>query len=84
MFRKSPTQHFFIINILIWLTFLLSLRLFQLGDSPQQLQSWCYLGIALLAAQGIAFALRKNILAGMGYLFGVNYLGRFASIMMAG
>ena len=67
MFRKSPTQHFFIINILIWLTFLLSLRLFQLGDSPQQLQSWCYLGIALLAAQGIAFALRKNILAGMGY-----------------
>lgn len=67
MFRKSPTQHLFILNILIWLTFLLSLRLFQLGDSPQQLQSWCYLGIALLAAQGIAFALRKNILAGMGY-----------------
>lgn len=67
LFRKSPTQHFFILNILIWLGFLLSLRLFQLGDSPQQLQSWCYLGIALLAAQGIAFALRKNILAGMGY-----------------
>lgn len=67
MFRKSRTQHFFIINILIWLSFLLSLRLFQLGDSPQQLQSWCYLGIALLAAQGIAFVLRKNILAGMGY-----------------
>lgn len=67
MFRKSRTQHFFIINIIIWLGFLLSLRLFQLGDSPQQLQSWCYLGIALLAAQGIAFALRKNILAGMGY-----------------
>lgn len=67
MFRKSRTQHFFIINIIIWLGFLLSLRLFQLGDSPQQLQSWCYLGIALLAAQGIAFVLRKNILAGIGY-----------------
>lgn len=67
MFRKSRTQHFFILNILIWFGFLLSLRLFQLGDSPQQLQSWSYLGIALLAAQGIAFALRKNILAGMGY-----------------
>lgn len=67
MFRKSRTQHFFILNILIWLGFLLSLRLFQLGDSPQQLQSWCYLGIALLAAQGIAFVLRKNILAGIGY-----------------
>lgn len=67
MFRKSRTQHFFILNILIWLVFLLSLRLFQLGDSPQQLQSWCYLGIALLAAQGIAFVLRKNILAGIGY-----------------
>lgn len=46
---------------------MLSLRLFQLGDSPQQLQCWCYLGIALLAAQGIAFILRKNILAGIGY-----------------
>lgn len=67
MFRKRRTQHFFIINIIIWLGFLLSLRLFQLGDSPQQLQSWCYLGIALLAAQGIAFVLRKNILAGIGY-----------------
>ncbi|EHR40800.1 signal peptidase I [Alishewanella jeotgali] len=67
MFRKSRTQHFFILNILIWFGFLLSLRLFQLGDSPQQLQSWSYLGIALLAAQGIAFALRKNILAGIGY-----------------
>lgn len=67
MFRKSRTQHFFILNILIWFGFLLSLRLFQLGDSPQQLQSWCYLGIALLAAQGIAFVLRKNILAGIGY-----------------
>lgn len=52
---------------LIWFGFLLSLRLFQLGDSPQQLQCWCYLGIALLAAQGIAFILRKNILAGIGY-----------------
>lgn len=67
LFRKSRTQHFFILNILIWLGFLLTLRLFQLGDSPQQLQSWCYLGLALLAAQGIAFVLRKNILAGIGY-----------------
>lgn len=67
MFKKIRTQHLFILNILIWLGFLLSLRLFQLGDSSQQLQSWCYLGLALLAAQGIAFALRKNILAGIGY-----------------
>lgn len=74
MFRKSRTQHFFILNILIWLVFLLSLRLFQLGDSPQQLQSWCYLGIALLAAQGIAFVLRKNILAGIGYYISAGLL----------
>jgi len=58
---------FFLVNLVIWISYLIALRLFQLGDSYESLQTCFYLGIFLLIGQGVIFVIRKNILAGIGY-----------------
>jgi signal peptidase I len=65
--RKMSKLCFFIVNLVIWFSYLIAMRLFQLWDSYESLQTCFYLGIFLLIGQGVTFVLRKNILAGIGY-----------------
>jgi len=65
--RKMSRFCFFSVNLVIWISYLIAMRLFQLWDSYESLQTCFYLGICLLIGQGVTFVLRKNILAGIGY-----------------